>query len=65
MSEIDAAIARVMKARERLIDADLAVYGTPAQHKVVTQAHLDEISAAKAELEAAELARDQALGKRA
>lgn len=59
-SEEQLAIERVQKARERL-EAARSVYGRPAEHKVVTQAHLDEIAAAESELKAAIVEKDRIL----
>ena len=64
MSQIDDAIERVQRARERL-DAALSVYGPLQQHRVVAQAAIDEIAAAKSELASAVMDKDRALGKRA
>jgi hypothetical protein len=64
VNQIDDAIERVQKARERL-DAAMSVYGPVRQHRVVTQAAIDEIAAARSELEGAVIDKDRVLGKRA
>ena len=61
-AEAQLAIERVEKARKRL-DAARSIYGPPAKHKVVSQAALDEIEAAKSELEAAVAEKDRILDR--
>jgi hypothetical protein len=63
VNQIDDAIERVQKVRERL-DAAMSVYGPVGQHRVVTQAAIDEIAAARSELEGAVIDKDRVLGKR-